>query len=339
MLLALGVVFIFFQALEELKELGKAQYTSEVMIKYILLLSPSLLNSLIVIATMMGTVLALGELNSNKELQIFETASISKRKIIFYCLRYPVYLSIFMIFFFELFAPNFYFMAENLKGQALGNYTSNIQDQLWIRNDENFIRLNSKEDGQRDLIVLEIKKNQNLESYISASNVKFSDDSIRAPSADKLVIKKTSNLYLPNRSTPISNYELNLKFLNLDNLKRDVRSLSVFELIEQITTSIKNQINYKASILELLSRIIRPITLIGMILLVIPYVVDYERTISVGKRLFISISLGVFTHLFTKIMNMTMLKFDFLLFIGPLLPSIMLVVIGFVLLKYKYGLR
>jgi len=87
-LLGLVVLFSFFQFLEELNDVTKKGYTISIAIKYIALLLPSFFNLLLILGVMIGVVFSLGQLNSNKELQIFQVASISKKDIIFKSIKF-----------------------------------------------------------------------------------------------------------------------------------------------------------------------------------------------------------------------------------------------------------
>ena len=104
-LLGLVVLFSFFQFLEELNDVGKKGYTISIAINYIALLLPSFSNLLLILGVMIGVVFGLGQLNSNKELQIFQVASISKKDIISKSIKFTFLISVMLIIVLEIISP------------------------------------------------------------------------------------------------------------------------------------------------------------------------------------------------------------------------------------------
>jgi len=72
-----------------------------------------------------------------------------------------------------------------------------------------------------------------------------------------------------------------------------------------------------------------------MILLAIPYILNIERNISIGQRVFLSIVIGTITHLVTKVLSVVSLKFDSMILVGPILPTLILILAGILILKIK----
>jgi len=111
--------------------------------------------------------------------------------------------------------------------------------------------------------------------------------------------------------------------------------MSFVDLLKMTSTPYQNQSKENEIILEIISRVIKPLTLLGMILLAIPFILNFQRNISIGKRVFVSIILGSTTHLFTKITSVISLKFDEMVIVGPILPTIILFLIGVLILRNK----
>jgi len=111
--------------------------------------------------------------------------------------------------------------------------------------------------------------------------------------------------------------------------------MSLYELYQAIFFSIRNQTNNTQFVVEFLTRIIRPLTLIGMILIALPFVLDIERSISIGKRIALASGIGVITHLMTKATSIMSLKFTSIYLIGPIIPTIFLILLGVIIFKYR----
>jgi len=333
-LFSLVLVFAFFQFIEELNEVHEKNYPLESAIKYILFLFPSYFNSLLVLALMIGTVFSIGQLNSDKELQIFHVASISQRNLIGKIIKYPFLISIVLILLFELIAPNALSFANQIKDQALGRNSIQNTSDYWSKKNNEILLLSKAKDNKYDLRLFNIKNN-NLLSYIDSKGAYFSGMNLITGDSKKIQFQNNDNLIIPIESISQDNIDFKLDFEEVKSLSKNLKTISLFKLVKILSLSYQNQTNRNEIILELISRIIKPFTLIGMILITVSYILDFQRNISIGKRVFISIVIGTITHLFTKISSVISLKFDAMIAIGPILPTLILIMIGMLLVKIK----
>jgi len=333
-LFALVFIFAFFQFIEELDEIGKERYTLEVAIKYITLLIPSIFNSLVVLSLMIGTVISIGKLNSNKELQIFHTASISQRQMVEKTIKYPFLLSIALIIFFELIAPQALIYANQIKDQSLGISSYQETNEAWFKNDNEILFL-KKDKNNKYYLRLFVFKDKNLLSYTDGKGAFFLGTKLVTKDSRKIEFQDNNKFAFPKESLSNGDVKINLKFEEVESLSKNVKTMSFFELLKIISFSNHNQ-NYKNEIiLEIFSRAIKPFTLIGMILLAVPYIMNIQRNVSIGKRILLSIVIGTITHLITKITSVISLKFDSMFIVGPILPTLILILAGVLILKIK----
>ena len=332
-LISLVLVFSFFQFLEELNEIGKANYSIKTAVKYILFLIPSYFNSLLIVSLMMGTIFSVGKLNLNKELQIFETGAISLKKLIRRTIEYPVYIAIFLIFILEVFAPKTITIANQIKLEAQQKPNHFDSSLAWFKKGDEIIFLKKINKDKFSIKVFQIN-DRNLSGYIESNEAYFLDSELIANNLKKIKISKQGDF---SSLVGESNSKLNFNFNDqeIESLSRNVRTMSILELKDKILFSIKNKINFDDEISELFSRLIKPVTLAGMILIAIPFILDLQRNISVGKRVFISITIGTVAHLTTKIFSAVSQKFELISFIGPIVPSLILIILGFFLIKYR----
>jgi len=336
-LCSLVIVFGFFKFLEELNEVGQFNYTVGMAIQHILLLLPSFFNSLVLISILIGAVFSLGSLNSNKELQIFQCGGISRKELIKKIIAFSFYLSFFTIIVLEIFTPYSIEMANKVKSLGLGKNTFSIVDTSWIKRDQEILFLkrskNSKEISE--VKIYKLDNDGNLQEFSKSNNIQFNNAELNLHDIATSFFNtngKYTKISKKNNSTKL--YK-NINIEDLDALKNDVRIMSLYELYQAIFFSIRNQTNNTQFVVEFLTRIVRPLTLIGMILIALPFVLDIERSISIGKRIALASGIGVITHLMTKATSIMSLKFTSINLIGPIIPTIFLILLGVIIFKYR----
>jgi len=256
-LFALVFIFAFFQFIDELDEIGEKKYTLEVAIKYILLLLPSILNSLVVLSLLIGTVFSLGKLNSNKELQIFHTASISQRTLIGKTLIYPFLISIILFTSLEFITPQTLMFANQVKDDALGKNSYQETNEAWFKKNNDIIFLSKAKNSKYYLKLFNIKDNDLL-SYTQGTEAFFSGNQLVTNDSNKIEFKNNGKYVIPINSYSDSNLKVNLDFEEVASLTKNVKTMSFFELLKIITPAHHSQSNRNEIILEIFSRVIRP---------------------------------------------------------------------------------
>jgi len=137
-LVSLVLIFAVLQFIDELGDINKNGYALEEIARYVLFLFPSYFNALFVLAIMIGTVFAIGELNSNKEILIFQTASISIGQIIRKSYKYPFIIAVFCLIVFEIIAPVSWKIADQIKKNAFGEVSDFSTSSSWVKEKNKF---------------------------------------------------------------------------------------------------------------------------------------------------------------------------------------------------------
>jgi lipopolysaccharide export system permease protein len=333
-LLGLVVLFSFFQFLEELNDVTKKGYTISIAINYIALLLPSFFNLLLILGVMIGVVFGLGQLNSNKELQIFQVASISKKDIISKSIKFTFFISVMLIIVLEIISPYTSKLADQLKKQAQGKPIMSQSGQVWLKKDGKFIH-HEKNNSDNSIKVFDTENTTSLKNILYAKDVKFSDGFVDIVDPRRVEIKSEGNFYIIDNKAKEELNRIELDPNQLEFLNKNVKEMSIFEMFLVIGNSMNAGTNNQELYTELISRIIKPFTLIGMILIAIPFVLNTQRTASVGNRIFISISIAVFAHLITKITSIVLVTKSSTSIVGPFIPTIVLLLIGALVLRVK----
>jgi len=335
-LLTLAVIFLFFKFLEDLSDIGNANYTTRASLRYLALSTPFVINSLTILGLMIGVIFSIGGLNSNKELQIYQVATISLKQLINRILIIGFLLCIIFLGVSESIFPITQKIAENYKSKLLGKNNTTLNSSFWFRQDNKFLYIKkSKQSIDFDSIhVFEINDDSSLSSFSKNNSVSFDGKLLELSNTKETRFDYSNDYSLSEEEiTTDLTFSFDNNFIN--NSKESLKTLSLRELLELVVHSIKNEITATKYLIELVTRLVRPFTLIAMILVAIPFILNFDRSSSIGNRIFLGIVIGVLTHLLTKISTIISLKFQFINFFGPLIPTFILIIIGLILIKTK----
>ena len=113
------------------------------------------------------------------------------------------------------------------------------------------------------------------------------------------------------------------------------KDLSTLTLIKQIRFLSDNKLRSSVFEVELYKRLIQPITLIAMILLAMLFVFGSSRDITLGRKIFFGVALGLSFEMLSRVASAMVLGLNLSPFLSSILPSIMVMFIAIILLLKK----
>ena len=335
-------VFAFFKFLEEVDDIGRVGYSAIDAFAYVSMLIPSIAHSLSSLFILLGVILGLGYLASNSELVVMRSASVSIGKITKTSLQVSLILMIVMMLFGEFIAPFASEQAKRFKAKATGERIVDASEQgFWIREGEQFIHVDKNVGGEffKNVTLINRKNKKEIDSVVFSPNAVIDQQN--------LYLKQSSSYQLAgddvNRSitkeslpeyTTLVNFDQDL----IQSLKKEPKTLSIWQLYKHIDFLSSNQLSTDIYEVEFYARLMQPITLVTMIVLAIPFVFGSLRDSSLGKKVFIGVTIGLFFWLASKIGAQLSLRFDFNHLISAALPTIVVSVFAIFNL-YRMSLR
>ena len=329
-------VFAFFKFLEEVNDIGRASYTLLDAVIYIGFLLPKITYEVSSVIILLGAVLGLGHLAANSELIVMRGSGVSIIKITKITLRVSISFVILAIILGEFIAPWSYNQAQIYRAKALGEtIVTSSQQGFWIKDKDNFVHVERNLDGKVfHNVTLIKKKSANL-----LDSVVYSDKAI----LDKgnLALQKTSYYQVDNtgKFTKIKQehrkqYRSKIAFNQdlIDSLKKDPRELSTIQLFKHIRFLSQNSLSTGDYEAEFYKRIMKPITLVAMILLIIPFVFGSLRDASLGKRIFLGIVISLIFHQFSKLGIWMPKIFNLDYFLSASLPTLIVLIFALLML-------
>jgi len=332
-------IYSFFNFLAELNSVGKNGYTILSAFTYIIFQLPEVAYKQASPIILLGCILGMGHLASTGQLLIFRVSGTSILKITLLTLKNSLIFMLFFICIGEFIAPISSSFAESSRSNAMGDASASInQNGFWIRDGDNFINVKRNIDGAlfSGVTVIEVNSSNEIERVIKSENAIFDRDSLNMSSSEIFSIKESSSfdrISLKERNS----YNKTVSFDQdlIDSLEKEPKDLSTWTLIKQIRFLSDNKLRSGVFEVELYKRLIQPITLIAMILLAMLFIFGSTRDVTLGRKIFFGVALGLSFEMLSRVASAMALGLDFSPFLSTILPSILVMFISIILLLKK----
>jgi len=335
-LFALVAVFSFFSLVDQLDDTGRGNYGVTQAIQYVLLTIPRLIYELFPIATVIGSMAAIGMLANSSELAVIRTSGVSQVQLAYSLMKTGLVFIVVSILIGELIAPISEQAAQQKRSVALTKQISlKTKHGFWTRAGDNYINIRKILPGDRveEIYIYEFDENHHLRSSIHAKNAEYDQD--------RWILHDILKTEISEEQVTSSRYEtaewealLNPEVIDLIAIKP--RYLSVYGLISYIQYLEANNQNSKLYVQALWSKIINPFAIIAMLLLAICVVKCEARPIGLGQRVFIGALLGIIFHLVNQVTGHLGIVYGIPAFISVSLPTILVLSYIYYKLNKKY---
>jgi lipopolysaccharide export system permease protein len=332
-------LYSFFNFLAELNTVGTVNYTIIEALKYILLQLPEVAYDQVSPVILLGCVLGMGHLATTGQLIILRASGISILKITWLTLKNAIIFLIFLTLIGELVAPTLTTYAENERSSALGqNSLSNSQDGFWIRDGDNFINVENNVDGSlfNEITVIEVNKFNKIERVVNSQSAIFDGQNINMDSTSIFSIDSTKSLDdidLKERNLYKKRVAFDQDLIN--SLEKEPKDLSTFTILKQIQFLTDNKLRAEVFEVELYKRLVKPITLVAMILLAMLFIFGSTRDATLGRKIFFGVAIGLSFELISRIGGALALSFDFSPLLSSFVPAIAIMIIAIIALVNK----
>ena len=332
-------IYSFFNFLAELNTVGTVNYTILEAFKYIVLQLPEVAYDQVSPIILLGCVLGMGHLATTGQLIILRASGISILKITWLTLKNAIIFLIFLTFIGELVAPTLTTYAENERSNALGqNSLSSSQDGFWIRDGDNFINVENNVDGSlfNGITVIEVNKSNKIERVVESKSAIFDGQNINMDSTNIFSINSTNlfdDIALKERNLYKKQVAFDQDLIN--SLKKEPKDLTTLTIVKQIQFLTDNKLRAEVFEVELYKRLVKPITLVAMILMAMLFIFGSIRDATLGRKIFFGVAIGLSFELISRIGGALALSFDFSPLLSTFVPAIVIMIIATIALINK----
>ncbi|MEX2524606.1 MAG: LPS export ABC transporter permease LptG [Gammaproteobacteria bacterium] len=332
-LFALVALFSFFELIDELGDVGKGTYGIPQVLLYIFLSMPRLAYELFPIAAVIGAMTVLGVMARNSELDVIRTSGVSRLKLAGLMARAGLLPLIIAVVIGEFIAPSAEETAQQMRSVATTEQiTLKTKYGLWVRDGNSFINIRTVLPDNRvnEVYIYEFDDSNRLRSSLFAESAAYRDN--------RWVLQHV-------RQTRISEERVRSEQFNI--VTRDAllapevinfiaikpRYLTLWELIHYIRylkDNAQNTIIYEQA---LWAKVIRPFSIIAMIILAVPLVRGNSRSTAIGQRVFIGAGAGIVFYLCNEISGHLGVVYGFAPSVSAIAPTAILIMIILFMLR------
>jgi lipopolysaccharide export system permease protein len=332
-------IYSFFNFLTELNSVGKESYSVIEAFKYIVLQMPEVAYDQAAPVILLGCVLGMGHLATTGQLIIIRVSGVSILKITWLTLKNALIFMIFLIIIGEILAPILTKYAENERTIALGQTSlSSNKDGFWIRDGGNFINVENNIDGSLfdGITIIEVNQSNNIDRVIKSNSAVFDGQSLSLGATNIFSInseKIFEEISLKERNL----YQKRVAFDQdlIASLEKEPKDLSTLTIIKQIQFLSENKLRSEIFEVELYKRLIKPLNLVAMILIAMLFIFGSTRDVTLGRKIFFGVAIGLSFELISRIGGAVALSFDFNPILSSLVPTLIAIIVAITFLINK----
>ncbi|HSX20951.1 MAG TPA: LPS export ABC transporter permease LptG [Gammaproteobacteria bacterium] len=325
-------VDIFFYFVNELRIVGKGNYTLATALAYIVMSMPRKLYIIFPWAALLGSLLALGSLGKYSELVAMRAATVSVPRIAWAAIKAGLLLTLIMFICGEVVSPYTEAWAKNKKTQALSQgKTIQTQYGTWVRHNDEFVHVGSVQEVTKlqhvtrysfdDQLVLQevshaksaIKdgKHWNLQDI---SGTKFTKDA--------LIIEQTATKQVAEL--------LDTELLQTANVKH-LECLTLIKLWRVIKSRVAQDLNAIEYQRAFWLKMMQPFAALVMVFLAVPFAFGPLRSSSMGLKMVVGILMGFTFHTLNSIFGPLTSVVGLSPMVAAMVPAMVFLILGYVL--------
>lgn len=331
---SLALLDRFFAFLGELGDVSpETQYGNLQAFYYILMGTPKLLYDYFPTATLIGSLLGLGNLAANSELTAMRAAGVSIRQIVMMTLKLGLVLVVLIFVLGEWVAPHTELAASSFKLRMQQKQLAVGNQGIWVK------------DGNRILNIAKLWSEQKMEG-ISIYEIN--------PEAGRI-----DTITHADRAERDANgwmlYDLNRKHIQEDGVTQEVlpqvhednlvpeqvlsitavkpNQLAASELADFIRHQRDNDLNSSRFEQAFWQHFTTPLSTLVMLIIAAPFVFSFQRNAGAGQRIFIGILIGIVFFLFNRTLGSIGIVYGIPPLLSATLPLLMFLLGGLWMLK------
>lgn len=316
----------------ELSSIGTGNYGLLQALRFILLDMPHQLYNFFPMAGLIGSLLGLGVLANQSELIVMQASGFSKGQITLTVIKVALVMVAIAMVLGEVVAPFSEHAANKVRAYAKSSGKALETNQgFWLHKADRFIHIRSVENRRRLLGISSYRFNSQHQLVVATSakeadyhNHRWQLFDVKESSIDNNKVSSTS---YPKLTWNIS---INPKLLGISG--DGPREMSLIQLHHYINYLKENGLRPSLYELNYWKRMIQPFATAVMIFLAIPFVFGSLRTVTMGVRILIGVTVGFSFYILNQFFGPLSLLYQIPPIVGALLPTLLFVIAATVLL-------
>lgn len=330
--LALAVlvgIFAFLSLIDQLEDAGQGNYDSYQAITYVILTLPRLAYEIMPVAAMIGGMACVALLARNSELDAIRLAGVSEYSLGWILARAALVIALFSIFIGEFVVPASEIKARYQRSIALTEQVAmRSKYGFWARDGNSFINIRKILPGDviEEIYIYEFDDQARLRSSITAEIARYIDDRWVFEGVDRTIIDGSGvTRERHGRATWESWVDdglINLVIIN-------PLYMSLWDLTDSIRVLKSNSQSTAVYEQAFYGKLVRPFTILAMIILSIPLVAMRKRSEGLGQHVFTGTLVGVIFYFINSASGHIGVVYGVNPFISSTVPTLLLYLVLF----------
>ncbi|ART82906.1 lipopolysaccharide ABC transporter permease LptG [Oceanisphaera profunda] len=321
---------------EQLRSVGEGTYTLLSAFYYVLLSMPQEIVLFFPIAALLGGLIGLGQMASNSELVVMQSAGRSRFNIVVSALKTTLPLMLVIMLVGEYVAPATKLASDDLRSQAKsgGQVVLSVYG-VWAKDNDAYINIGqAKRDGTlSDITLYYFDENTRLSRITQAESATYLDPLWRLTNVTDTLFNAGVSIQTQHQDT--REWQTSLTPEKLGVVAIDPNELSMRGLWEYQGYLADNGQDSGLYALEFWRKALQPVMVIAMMLLASSFVFGALRSVTMGARLLLGILFGFGFYVSNQVFGPISLVYHVPPFIGALGPSLLFIGIALALLNKR----
>lgn len=319
---------------EQLRKVGKGTYDMLQALYFVLLEIPWDISMFFPMATLLGSLIALGMLASSSELTVMQAAGFSKLDIGLSVLKTAIPLMLIIVALGEWGAPQSAKLAREVRSFALsgGNIVS-VRSGVWARDANDYIFIGNIDDETLNGInVWKFDENNKLNTIIHAPSAQYMGDQVwKMDDAQLTYMDGDIQLYKEIYPTYKWNTTLEPDKLSIVTVKPEELPLTgIYSYVNYLQASEQESSRYE---LAFWRKLTQPLSIAVMMLLSLSFVFGPLRSVTMGARIISGIVAGFTFYISSEFFGPLSLVYEIPAIVGAIAPSLLFLGIAIILLR------
>ncbi|GLR15212.1 LPS export ABC transporter permease LptG [Chitinimonas prasina] len=330
-------LFLFFDLIGELRDMGQGSYTFSKLLAYVLLLIPGHAYELMPIAVLIGGMIGLSMLNQHSELTVMRVGGLSVWRLLGILGIAGLFFALITMAAGEYLAPTAERAATQLRLAAKGQLVAqNNRSGFWLKDDSSFVNVREVLPDQtlRHVHVYLFDDQRQMTAYGYA---RFGDwqKSEQAWKLREIILTNFHGDKVDVQHMPEYLWRSVLTPDTLQVLLVKPEQMSVLTLLDYIDHLARNQQKTSRYEIALWSKLVYPFACLAMLIIALPFAQTQRRAGGVGMKLFIGIMLGLGFYFVNKLVGHFGLLYDWPPLLAAILPSTLFLILALFLLWWQ----
>lgn len=330
---ALTSLDTFFALAGELDDVGNGAYQIEDAFIFIVFTLPRRIYDYFPASVLIGSLLGLGNLAANSELIAMRAAGVSVVRIVRACVQAALVLMLVIGVIGEFVVPVAENTAQQFRAQKISSQVSMSESGIWIRDKNRYINIEELFPDYRikNLTVYELDQNLRLKSLLFAeAAIQEADFSWMLRNVQRKQFKDT---HVEFETADTENFQGLIKPGLLTMLSVEPETMSAYDLYEYIQYLQENGLDVSHYQLAFWLKIVMPFSSVVMLLLALPFVFGFLRSVNAGQLVMVGILLGLGFYILIRVASNVGQIYGMPPFLSATLPILLMTIVSLAALK------